>query len=99
MKQKQYVTLETASNFLSDNADKIESLKVTQFNRYGFNEIEGSQYEINLKVVTSEKYKNKLIHIATNQTWLDDLAENGHEGDDLETIVFTYFKAMVWGWD
>ena len=37
-----------------------------------FNEMEGNIYHVNIKLVTKEGYKNKIIQMVTNSTYIDD---------------------------
>lgn len=61
--------------FLNDYDNLITGLKVTRVERYGFNEIEGYQYNIRLVVYTKEGYQNKRLFVYTNSTYLDELEE------------------------
>lgn len=76
-----YYTLNAIYNFVSDNSDKIKNVKLTHFERYGFNEMEGGQYQINFKIETLPKYKNKLLKVLTNSSYLQD-----YEGDTVEEV-------------
>jgi hypothetical protein len=67
-----YYTLNAIYNFVSDYAKDIQGVKITHFERYGFNDMEGGQYQINFKVTTAPKYRNKLIKVLTNSTYLED---------------------------
>lgn len=69
------VTLPTLFKFFAKDGDKIDGVKVTQFIRTGFNEMEGSTYELNVKVFTTSKYKNLLLKVETNGTYLEDCEE------------------------
>lgn len=59
--------------FLNDYDDIIEGLKVTKVNRWGFNEMEGYQYDIRIVVYTKDGYQNKRLLVQTNDTYLDEL--------------------------
>lgn len=59
-------------DFIEANRNKLENIYVTSINKLGFNSYEGSQYQINFKVVTSKGYKNKLIKWVTNSSYTDD---------------------------
>lgn len=71
-----YYTLNAIYKFVSNNSDKIKNVKITHFERYGFNEMEGGQYQVNFKIETLPKYKNKLLKVLTNSSYLQD-----YEGD------------------
>ena len=60
-------------SFVEQNRKLIDQIKVTNLKQYAFNNMEGWQYDINVKVMTINGYKNKLIQIATNSTYLDEL--------------------------
>lgn len=74
--------LQNLYNFMEENKDKIEGFKITHFEKVGFNEMEGGIYQINAKVITTEKYRNKLIKILTNSTYLEDFYNDEVDGDD-----------------
>ena len=38
--------------------------------------MEGYQYRINFKVITVDGYRNKLVKVLTNSTYIDDYGEN-----------------------
>ena len=80
------VKLNTLCTFLEDNRELIESIKVTQFNQGAFNSYEGSQYRINVKVNTAPGYRNKLIKVITNSTYLEDLEDR----DDFQNWLASY---------
>lgn len=76
-----YYTLNAIYNFVIDNSDKIKNVKITHFERYGFNEMEGGQYQVNFKIETLPKYKNKLLKVLTNSSYLQE-----YEGDTVEEV-------------
>ena len=51
----------------------VDSVKVTSVKQFGFNEMEGYQYLITIKVIPLKGYKGRMFQISTNSTWLDDL--------------------------
>ena len=59
--------------FLNDYDNLITGIKVTKVERYGFNEMEGYQYNICLVVYTKEGYQNKRLLVHTHETYLDEL--------------------------
>lgn len=69
------ITFNQFIKFLNDYDDLITGLKVTKVERYGFNEIEGYQYNIRLVVYTKYGYRNKRLLVNTNSTYLDELEE------------------------
>lgn len=58
--------------FLLDYSRFIDYVKVTNINKIGFNTLEGNKYIINIKIVTKEGYKNKLLQAFINSTYLND---------------------------
>lgn len=76
-----YYTLNAIYNFVNDYAKDIQGVKITHFERYGFNEMEGGQYQVNFKIETLPKYKNKLLKVLTNSSYLQD-----YEGDTMEEV-------------
>lgn len=60
------------AQWLSKYSDKIEYVKVTRFENVSFNEMEGNNYNYNLKIVTVDGYKNKLWKDnSTNSSYFD----------------------------
>lgn len=52
--------------------DWVDSIKVTSVKQFGFNEMEGNQYLITVKVLPLKGYKGRMFQIRTNSTWLED---------------------------
>ena len=77
---KQTYTLKALFDFVNKYPEAIDNIKITHFERLSFNIMEGHQYEINFKIITVPKYRNKLIKVITNSTWLEDY------GSDDESI-------------
>lgn len=50
----------------------IDCIKVTNIKKIGFNTLEGNRYILNVKVITKEGYKNKLLQAYINSSYLDD---------------------------
>lgn len=69
------VSMKTLLKFFNTDGDKINEVKVTSFNRIGFNEMEGSLYDFNIKIFTTDKYKNLFLNVETNSSWLEDCEE------------------------
>ena len=62
--------------WLYDYLDFIDYVKVTNIKKIGFNTLEGTRYIVNVKIITKQGYKNKLLQTYLNSTYLDDnLAE------------------------
>ena len=79
--------LKNLYNFMAANKNKIESFKITHFEKVGFNEMEGGIYQINVKVITTEKYRNKLIKVLTNSTYLENFYNDGIDDEDWTASV------------
>lgn len=50
----------------------IDCIKVTNIKKIGFNTLEGNRYIINIKIITKDGYKNKLLQAYINSSYLDD---------------------------
>lgn len=89
----QKITLKDLYAFHSENEQLIEGIKVTKFNQLYFNDMEGYHYEFNVKVTTVNGYRNKLLSVVTNDTWLEDMVDvvDGKELS-MEDVVKEYFN-------
>ena len=58
--------------FLERNAELTRDVKITRVQQYGFNDMEGWQYQINFKLVTVDGYRDKLVQVNTNSTYIED---------------------------
>lgn len=67
---KKYFSPIAVINYLTLNK-LVESIKVTQFNQFDFNSMEGNQISFNVNITTKEGYKNKRISILTNSTFFE----------------------------
>jgi hypothetical protein len=59
--------------WLYNYQDFIDYVKATNIKKIGFNTLEGSRYIVNVKIITNEGYKNKLLQTYINSTYLDDI--------------------------
>ena len=84
----QQVSMNGIYKFLNDNKDKIEYVKATRFHAYAFNEVEGYQWSINVKVITKDDYKNKLLQVVTNSTYLEDFQYDNETETDYSDSEF-----------
>lgn len=66
-----YYTANAIINYLQ-SSEVVESYKVTSVQTFGFNQMEGLKYLVNISVKTQEGYKNKRIKMVTNSTYLDE---------------------------
>lgn len=83
-----YYTLNTVINFINEFGKDIQGVKITHFERYGFNNMEGGQYQINFKIITAPKYRNKLLKVLTNSTYLEDY--NGDTDQEVKESLEDY---------
>lgn len=67
-------TLQALIDFIAKYSQHIKSIKVTRLEAWGFNAMEGYQWNINVKV-TFQNGRYKLVKVATNSTYLDELEE------------------------
>ena len=58
--------------WLYNYQDFIDYVKATNIKKIGFNTLEGSRYIVNVKIITKQGYKNKLLQTYINSTYLDD---------------------------
>ena len=72
-------TLNAIVQFAGKYQKFIKEVKVTHFERFGFNDMEGFQYRINFKIGTVDGYRNKLIKVLTNSTYMEDYGETDGE--------------------
>ena len=82
--------LEDVFDCMTNFAKKIDDVKITRFEHFGFNEMEGYQYRINVKIVTKKGYKNKLVKVLTNSTYVDDYGDNDNAiKDNLTELIYS----------
>lgn len=58
--------------WLYNRKNFIDYVKITNVKKIGFNTLEGSRYIVNVKIVTKNSYKNKLLQAYINGSYLDD---------------------------
>lgn len=68
-------TLNALNQFVGKYQKSIKDIKITHFERFDFNNMEGYQYRINFKVATVDGYHNKLVKVLTNSTYMNDYGE------------------------
>lgn len=78
--------------FISTNKKLIEGVKVTKLEKTGFNDMEGSQFNINIKLTTVDGYKNKLFTMLTNGTYMEDF---GADYDEMKEKLQDYLNILV----
>ncbi len=54
------------------NTDMVKDYYVTSAEVVSFNCFEGNIYHVNIKLVTKEGYKNKIVTMVTNSTYIED---------------------------
>lgn len=68
-------SLDDVYKFMSNNKELIKDFKITSFKQVSFNQMEGYIYRLNIKLTTIDGYKNKLLKVVTNSTYLDEMGE------------------------
>lgn len=66
-----YYTANAIINYLQ-SSKIVESYKVTRVQTFGFNQMEGLKYLVNISVKTQKGYKDKRVKMVTNSTYLED---------------------------
>jgi hypothetical protein len=69
------LTLDTVYQFMSGNKELIKDFKITSFKQVSFSDMDGYVYRLNIKLTTIDGYKNKLLKVVTNSTYLDEMGE------------------------
>ena len=68
-------SLDNVYKFMNENKELIKDFKITSFKQVSFNQMEGYIYRLNIKLTTIDGYKNKLLKVVTNSTYLDEMGE------------------------
>lgn len=58
--------------WLYNHKNFIDCTIVTNIKPIGFNTLEGNRYIVNVKIITKDGYKNKLLQTYINFSYLDD---------------------------
>lgn len=66
-----YYTANAIINYLQ-SSEVVESYKVTRVQTFGFNQMEGLKYLVNISVKTQDGYKDKRLKMLTNSTYLEE---------------------------
>ena len=78
--------------FVLNNRKLIDGVKITRFEKTGFNVMEGQQFSINIKILATDGYKNKLFTMLTNSTYLDDF---GGGYDEMKEELQNYLNDLL----
>lgn len=70
-KMTNYYTANAIINYLQ-SSKVVESYKVTRVQTFGFNQMEGLKYLVNISVKTQDGYKDKRLKMLTNSTYLEE---------------------------
>jgi len=70
-KMTNYYTANVIINYLQ-SSKVVESYKVTRVQTFGFNQMEGLKYLVNISVKTQDGYKDKRLKMLTNSTYLEE---------------------------
>ena len=69
-----WYTLQALTDFISKYSEYVREIRVTKIHAHSFNDMEGYQWDINVKVIfLNGRYK--LVKVATNSNYLDELDE------------------------
>ena len=79
--------------FVEHNKKAVDELKVTSLKQYDFNSMEGYQVQLNVKVITKPKFKNCLIKVFTNSTYIEDFYPN-----NIDKNFMTELKSNILDW-
>lgn len=79
------------------NREFIEDAYVTSVKELNFNDMEGYSVRVNIKVITKEGYKNKLLGLYLNSSYLDCYEdENGEEiNETFESHTETFLECAL----
>lgn len=72
---------------------KIKEVKVTSIQDLGFNEMEGQNYQVNVKLLF-ENGRYKLLKYVTNTTYLDDIPDFNNL-NELQHILTEYWDNFI----
>lgn len=86
----QALNFNNAVDFIASNSKIIDEVRVTSIKCYAFSSVEGYQVDINIKLLTDEKHKNKLFTIVTNDTYMEDFDRDNEKASFQE-----YLNMMV----
>ncbi|AUG84675.1 hypothetical protein HOU90_gp049 [Lactobacillus phage Lpa804] len=92
--------LNSLIDLLYHNNDVIGDTKVTSIHKGSFNEYEGYQYCIGIKIVTLPKFKNKQFMWDTNSTYIcdflpdKDLTEKGEKEFIIDGLQDVFASAL-----
>lgn len=84
-----FSNLNSLFDFLQHNKEGISDTKITSIHKDSFNEYEGYQYHIGVKIITLPKFKNKQFVWETNSTYIFDYLPDGDltEKEEKEAII------------
>ena len=69
------ITYNQLFEFISKHRELIHDIVVQSVKAYDFNNIEGKHYDIKIKIYTTKEYKNTILVVKTNSTYLEDIDE------------------------
>ncbi|MCS9997179.1 hypothetical protein EFL81_10215 [Weissella confusa] len=82
-------------DFMERNSDKILEFKITNVKQIAFGEWDGATYWVNVKIVTLNDYKNKLITMELNSHWWEFYADPEDENESLETTIERFLETSL----
>lgn len=84
---------QTLVNTDNETLRKIKEVKVTSIQDLGFNEKEGYNYQVNVKLLFNNG-KYRLLKYITNTTYLDDLPDFNNL-NELQQILTEYWDEFI----
>lgn len=85
--------MQTLINTDKDTLRKIDEVKVTSVQDLGFNEIEGINYQVNVKLLFNNG-TYRLLKYITNTTYLDDLPDFDNL-NELQQLLTDYWDNFI----
>ena len=85
--------MQTLVNTDNETLRKIKEIKVTSIQDLGSNEMEGQNYQVNVKLLF-ENGKYKLLKYVTNTTYLDDIPDFNNL-NELQHILTEYWDEFI----
>lgn len=87
--------MQTLVNTDNEVLRKIKEVKVTSIQELDFNQMEGQNYQVNVKLLF-ENGRYKLLKYSTNTTYLDDIPDFNNL-NELQQILTEYWDEFIAG--
>ncbi|MCS9991190.1 hypothetical protein [Weissella confusa] len=82
-------------DFMERNAELTPDFKITSIKEIASNEWNGTTYLVNVKLITVDSYKNKLLTMELNSHWWDFYADPEDENESLETTIERFLETSL----